>query len=127
MTIEEKLYLLREMKENSEKNASYLQNKPLHRKMDDEYYDSSFSNENAYTPEKSIMYLSGCIKSFIFRCILCTMIFLGLYSCHINNNKGMTEKLAVLSNNIKEDVIVTSDQTVIQGKIYNTIKQILSQ
>ena len=129
MTIEDRLYLLHEMKECSRKNTEYLQNIPTDRhiqepKSEHSFYDVSGSNKVTETSLRSIYVW---IKSFIFRCVLCTMIFLGFYLCKQQDNDLFSQKIAVFGNALKKEDINLKNNNYIQNKIDSTLQQIFSK
>ena len=126
MTLEERLYLLNEMKECSEKNAEYLHTMPNNKSIQKTHFEHSFSDDSEDAFGESLMSLEKIIKSFILRCFFCTMIFLGIYMCQKQNNKELNDKITVLSNALTKEDIKIQNAELIQGKIDSTIQQILS-
>ncbi len=126
MTIEERLYLLKEMKENCEKNAAYLHTIPERRRNSDsvESFSSNISSESDDIVGDNLLYITKIIKTFIFKCIICTMIFLGFNLCKKQENAELNETIATFSSELKKEEI---NNDILQEKVDNTIKQLLSK
>lgn len=118
LTIEERLYLLNEMKERSDKNSAHLHRIPDYKNNRNDFKERSFYC-NDYDSEfsKNIVSISVKIKFFIFRCIFCTLIFLGLYFSSMQNNPTTTKNISALSSNLKKDIVSSE----VESKLQNTI------
>lgn len=124
ISLEERLYLLREMKECSEKNTAYLHTIPEVKRNRVSQSECSYSDVQDDALGENLIYLTKVIKLFIFKCVLCTMIFLGIYMCQKQNAPEVTEKIQTFSSALKKEEI---NNDLLQGKVDNTIQQILSK
>lgn len=77
--------------------------------------------------ETSLRSIYVWIKSFIFRCVLCTMIFLVFYLCKQQDNDLFSQKIAVFGNALKKEDINLKNNNYIQNKIDSTLQQIFSK